>query len=248
MFLLIHYIYDGTFEGLLTAIYEAYYRRENPDDIVPKEREEENFLIQRYYIETNTEKASKVYKSIEEKISEEALKRVFYAYLSELPKSGIAVLNYLRIGYKMGANVDNNLANEAVLAMDKINYKVSMEQHRLLGLLRFKMLEGGILYAAFEPEHNIIGLLAPHFASRISNENWIIHDLKRNIGVFYNKDEWIIKDFILEDDIVIREDEEEYQDLWKAYYKHISIESRKNLRLKKNHMPMKYWKHLVEIN
>ena len=47
---MIYYIYDNTFEGLLTAIYEAYYRRENPDDIIPKEREEENFLIQRYYI------------------------------------------------------------------------------------------------------------------------------------------------------------------------------------------------------
>lgn len=245
---MIHYIYDDSFEGLLTCIYEAYYRRENPDDIVPKDREEENFLIQRYYIETDSDKASKVYKSIEEKISREALKRVFYAYLSELPKSGIAILNYLRIGFKMGANVDSNLSNDAVLTMDKINHKVGMERHRMLGLIRFKMLENNILYSSIEPEHNIIGLLAPHFASRLSNENWAIHDLKRNIAVFYNKDEWIVKDFTLEDDIIIREDEDEYQDLWKAYYKHISIESRKNLRLKKNHMPMKYWKHLVEIN
>lgn len=245
---MIHYIYDGTFEGLLTCIYEAYYRRENPDDIIPKEREDENFLVQRYYIETNTEKASKVYKSIEEKISKEALKRVFYAYLSELPKSGIAILNYLRIGYKMGVNVDSNLSNDSVLAMDKINHKVGMERHRLLGLIRFKMLENGILYSSVEPEHNIIGLLAPHFASRLSNENWAIHDLQRNIAVFYNKREWIVKDFIIEDDIIVGEDEDEYQDLWKAYYKHISIESRKNLRLKKNYMPMKYWKHLVEIN
>lgn len=245
---MIHYIYDGTFEGLLTSIYEAYYRYENPDDIVPEGREEENFLIQRYRIETDAQKASKVYKSIEEKISEYALQRVFYVYLSDNPKSGIAILNYLSIGYKMGANVDRNLSNDAVLTMDRVYHKVATEKHRLVGLLRFKMLESGFFYSSVEPEHNIVGLLAPHFANRLSNENWIIHDLERNIAVLYNRDEWIIKDFILEDDIIIREDEEEYQDMWRAYYKHISIESRKNLRLKKNYMPMKYWKHLVEIN
>ena len=242
------YIYDGTFDGLLTSIYEAYYRHENPEDIIAKDRLEENFLIKKSYIYTDKDKASKVYKSIEEKISLEALRRVFYAYLSELPKNGINIFNYLKVGYKIGRNVDNNLANDAVLTMDKINHKVSTERHRLIGLLRFKMLENGILYADLEPEYNIIGLLAPHFENRMSNENFVIHDVKRNIGVFYNKKEWVIRDFVLEDNIMIREDEEEYQELWKAYYKHISIESRKNLKLKKNNMPMKYWKHLVEIS
>lgn len=247
MVYIIHYIYDGTFEGLLTSIYEAYYRKENPDDIIPDYILDDNFLTQKYYIINDREKASKVYKSIEEKISKEALKRVFYAYLSELPLHGIHILNYLRIGYKIGRDLDNNLANDAVLTMDKINNKVSMERHRMLGLIRFKMLEGDILYSTIEPEYNIIGLLAPHFANRMSNENWAIHDIKRNIGAFYNKREWIIRDLQIEDNIIIKEDEEEYQQLWKAYYKHISIESRRNLKLKKSNMPMKYWKHLVEI-
>lgn len=244
---MIYYVYDGTFDGLLTSIYEAYYRHENPDDIVSEDRLDENFLIQKVYITTDKDKSSKVYHSIEEKISLEALRRVFYAYLSELPKSGIIILNYLKIGYKLGRAVDDNLAHDAVLNMDKINYKVSSERHRFLGILRFKMLDNGVLYADLEPEYNIIGMIAPHFANRLSNENFVIHDLKRNIGVFYNKREWIIRDFEIGDNVIIREDEEEYQELWRAYYKHISIESRKNLRLKKNNMPMKYWKHLVEI-
>jgi len=244
---MIYYVYDGTFDGLLTSIYEAYYRHENPDDIVAEDRLEENFLIEKIYIITDKEKSSKVYRSIEEKISLEALRRVFYAYLSELPKNGIIILNYLKIGYKLGRAVDDNLAHDAVLNMDKINYKVSSERHRFLGILRFKMLDNGVLYADLEPEYNIIGMIAPHFANRMSNENFVIHDVKRNIGVFYNKREWIIRDFEIDDNVIIRDDEEEYQELWRAYYKHISIESRKNLRLKKNNMPMKYWKHLVEI-
>lgn len=244
---MIYYIYDGSFDGLLTSIYEAYYRHENPDDIVPIDRIQDNFLIQRYQITTDSEKAARVYRSIDEKISQEALKRVFYAYLSELPKNGKSILNYLRIGYLMGKDVDNNLSNDSVLTIEKINHKVSRERHLMLGILRFRMLENGILYATLEPEYNIVGLLAPHFSNRISNENWIIHDLKRNVAAFYNKKEWIIRDFIVEDDLLIHEYEEGYQELWKAYYQHISIESRKNLRLKKSYMPMRYWKHLVEI-
>lgn len=244
---MIIYIYDGSFEGLLTCIYEAYYRHEAPDDIIPMDRLQNNFLYQRYIIKTDSSKATKVYKSIEEKISKEALKRVFYAYLSELPRSGAAILNYLRLGYKIGRNIDNNLANDAVLIMDKINLKISGERHAMLGLLRFKMLESNILYANFEPQYNITGLIAPHFENRLSNENWVIHDIKRNIAALYNKKEWIINELELEDDLIIHEEEEDYQEMWKSYYKHISIASRKNTRLKKNNMPMKYWKHLVEL-
>lgn len=244
---MIYYVYDGTFDGLLTCIYEAFYRRENPDDIVPMDKLEENFLIQRYFITTDIEKSSKVYKSIEEKISLESLRRVFNAYLSELPKSGIYILNYLRLGYKIGKDIDDNLANDIVRAIDKINIKVAREKHLFLGILRFKMLENDILYATLEPEFNIVGLIAPHFANRMSSENWVIHDVKRNVAAFYNKKEWIIRDFVAEDNLLIHEDEEEYEEMWKAYYKHMAIESRKNLRLKKNYMPMKYWKHLVEI-
>lgn len=244
---MIVYIYDGTFDGLLTCIYEAYYRHENPDDIIPMDRQENNFLYQRYIIRTDLEKATKVCESIEEKISPEALRRVFYAYLSEVPGSGGVILNYLRLGYKIGKSIDNHLSNDGVLEMDKLYRQVLGERHAMVGLLRFKMLENEILYAEYEPQYNITGLVAPHFVNRIPNENWAIHDVKRNIAALYNKKEWIIRDLELEDELIIHEEEEDNQGMWKSYYQHISIASRKNLRLKKNNMPMKYWKHLVEL-
>lgn len=243
---MLHYIYDGSFDGLLTSIYEAYYRGEDIEDIVPKDSMEENFLVQKVFISTDGEKSRKVYEAIGNKISEEALKRVFYAYLSELPGHGITILKYLQLGFKFGPQVDLNLSNNIILKMDNINYKVGMEKHRMLGLIRFKQLENGILYSSIEPDYNIVGLLAPHFASRMMNENWAIHDVKRGIGVLYNKKEWVIKDIEVADSLMIKEDEEEYQELWKAYFKSIAIQSRINPKLQKRNMPMRYWKHLVE--
>lgn len=243
---MINYIYDGSFEGLLTSVYEAYYNRQNPYDILPKDSMEENFLMDNIYIKTDREKSRKVYEAIENKISNESLRKVFYCYLSELPKHGILTLQYLRLGFKIGSNVDLNLANDIVREIDNIYNKVSRERHRFLGLIRFKEIENNILYSSIEPDYNIIGLLAPHFARRMKNENWVIHDVKRGIGILYNKKEWVIKDIEINDSLVLREEEEEYQELWKTYFKAIAIENKINPKLQKRNMPMKYWKHLVE--
>lgn len=243
---MIHYIYDGSFDGLLTAIYEAYYRRKELDDIVPMDSMEENFLIERIYITTDTEKSKKVYEAIKNKISKEALRRITYAYLSELPRHGDDILKYVQLGFKIGPQVDLNLSNDIVRRMDNIRYKVTTEQHRLLGLLRFKQLENGIFYTSLEPDYNIVVLLAPHFASRLANENWVIHDVKRGIGVFYNKEEWVVKDIQIKDSLIVKEEEGEYQELWRTYFKSIAIESKINPTLQRRYMPARYWKHLIE--
>lgn len=243
---MLYYIYDGSFDGLLTSIYEAYYKKEDIDDIVPRDGMEENFLVEKRFIETDKEKANKVYVAIETKISEESMRRVFHAYLSELPRHGITILKYVQLGFKIGPQVDLNLSVDIVREMDNIYHKVAKEVHRMLGLIRFKELENGILYSSMEPDHNIVGLIAPHFASRLSNENWAIHDVKRGIGALYNKKEWVIKDIETTNSLIVKEDEEEYQELWKTYFKHIAIESKTNPKLQKRNMPMRYWKHLVE--
>ena len=117
---------------------------------------------------------------------------------------------------------------------------------RSTGILRFKSIKEDILYAQIEPDHNIIALLAPHFQARLRNENFIIHDSKREIGVFYNKKEWIVKDIEKLDPSLVKESEEIYEELWKTYFKSISIERKTNPKLQKRNMPMRYWKYLTE--
>lgn len=244
--MILNYLYDGTFEGLLSSIHGAYYRRENPEDIIPYEEKENNFLIDYVYIDTDMEKFNKVYNSIDQKISSEVLRRIFYCYLSELSNSGKTILEYIRLGFKIGHKIDEHLANDIVREIDNIYKKVSRERHRMIGLIRFREIENGVLYASIEPDHNIISLVAPHFARRMRGERWIIHDLKRNSAVIYSDGEWSVTDLVIDDSIMVKEDEEEYQSLWKIYFSSISIEGKTNPRLQKNHMPKRYWKHLVE--
>lgn len=245
---MISYIYDGSFDGLLTSIYDAFYSDIKPENIVSQDQYVENFLAEKIYIKTDIIKATKVYKAIEEKISNASLKKVFYAYLSEEENVGMIVLRYLQLGFKMGSDVDLNLANEDVLNIDKIARRVGKERHRITGILRFKKIKNNILYAQIEPDNNVVALLAHHFVDRLRNENFIIHDIKREIGVFYNKKEWVVKDIEKPDPFLVKDSQEIYEDLWRVYFDSIAIKNKINPKLQKRNMPMRYWKHLTEKN
>ncbi|ABW18201.1 TIGR03915 family putative DNA repair protein [Alkaliphilus oremlandii] len=243
---MIHYIYDGSFEGILTAIYHAYYNKEIPEQILSQDDLQESLMVRKVYIETDMEKADKVYHSVETKISKQAMKNIFYVYLSEERDRGTMIYQYLKLGWKMGKSIDGNLKNNHVLVVQNMYKKVSKEIHLMLGLVRFKELKNDLLYAAIEPDYNIVFALADHFAERISNERWIIHDIRRNIAVVYNKEEWLLTELKLKGDIELHKEEESYQKLWKQYFKSISIENKVNPRLQKGYMPVRYWKHLIE--
>lgn len=243
---MINYIYDGSFEGLLTCVYEAYYRHENPHEILPKEASQLNMLDKNIYIESSNEKYTRVSSSIIEKISSKALDHIYYAYLSEVEGSGKMILEYIKLGFKVGSSINNTLTDDRVLNIHKLSRRVGGEQHRILGLLRFKYLGEDIYYAQIEPDCNILSLIAPHFSRRMKDQKWIIHDLKRNMAAVYDLNAWILTDLSLDKLPPINHEEEFYQVLWKQYFKSISISGRENLRLQMQHMPKKYWKHLIE--
>lgn len=243
---MLNYVYDGSFEGLLTAIHEAYYRNEKPDKILSGLGFQENLLDRSVHIATDTEKAKKVYEAIRQKISPYALDNVFYVFLSELEGAGTWIYNYLRLGWKVGREVDLRLADDRVLIVHDISRKVRCERHRMLGLLRFELFEGGIYYASMEPDYNIAALLAPHFAKRLADQNWVIHDVRRNIAAVFNRTRWAVVEAAPTMQFMRDRNETEYQKLWRQYFKSIAISSRINPRLQRRFMPVRYWRHLVE--
>lgn len=240
------YLYDGSFEGLLTAIYEAYYLKDSPEKMIAETDFVPNLLDITVTIETNTEKADKVYNSIREKISPRSLRNVYYAFLSEDPEVGSYIYRYLRLGWKMGKRIDEYLLEERVLAVHQLCQKVNKERHRMLGLVRFQQLQGDYYYATIDPDHNILALIAPHFQSRMGDQSWMIRDEKRDIAAVCFKGQWVIREIAR--GFIPRFDGEEsqYQHLWREYFSSISIEERFNPSLQKKNMPKRYWKNLVE--
>ncbi|MBB6217526.1 putative DNA metabolism protein [Anaerosolibacter carboniphilus] len=243
---MIYYIYDGSFDGLLTCIYEAYYRREKPEKILFREDDQENLLVQKVYIEQDKEKAEKVYTAIRTKISLNALQNVFYTFLSEDEDAGSLIYRYIQLGFKVGKDIDGHLSDERVLDLHKVVQRVTKEKHLMLGLVRFRKVGDNLYYAPITPDNQILGLLAPHFSKRMADQNWIIYDTRRNMAAIYDQKEWILMEMVLERSLEVGEEELFYQQLWQQYFKSIAIKNRMNPKLQKQHMPKRYWKNLVE--
>ena len=79
------YLYDGSFDGLLTCIYHHYYR-EAATGIYPVDCYQPNLLSPSMVVETEPALADRVYRAIVEKISSRALETVYHVYISSAPK------------------------------------------------------------------------------------------------------------------------------------------------------------------
>lgn len=242
------YTYDGSFSGLLTCIYEAYYT-EMPDKIEKASIYKPNLIYEEVYIETNIEKYRKVYSAINVKISESSLKNIFYVYLSESKDCDTLILKYIKLAFKIGVDIDLYHNNDIVFNIHQLREKVSRESVRMLEFIRFKFIEDKIYYSAIEPDYYVLPIITNHFKTRLSDQNFIIHDIKRNQASVYNKKEWMIIPFTREEGEKLMNKGEQafYEKLWKNYFDTIAIKERKNEKLQKNHMPQRYWKHLTEM-
>ena len=121
--------------------------------------------------------------------------------------------------------------------------------------VRFQLTKDGIHFCGIEPQYDVLPLVLSHYQKRFTDQKWLVYDLKRNYGVFYDKEkaEEVVlskKEFNTYNGQVkkalLAEGEDFYQKLWRSYFKHITIEERKNLRLQRQHMPKRFWKYLPE--
>lgn len=242
------FIYDNTFEGLLTAIFYAYGCKE--DLIITKSKDyTTSFLNEVVEVSTEYDKFDRVYKSITEKLNNEVLENIYFLYLSDIPESDCLVFKYLKLCYKYGVNINLAKNNDIIILVDKYTKRVTGESHMFTGFVRFKEVAHLSFYASIEPNHNILPLILDHFTRRFSDQNFIIHDLKREIAIIYNKESAIIADFKKEDAKRFTSSKDgEFEALWKTFYNSVNIKERENLRLRNRSMPRRYWSHLTELS
>lgn len=241
------YLFDGSFEGLLTCVFEAWLLKKSEVSIQSQEMYKPSFLDETRFIQTVPEKFHRVFDSIPQKISKYALQAIYRAYLSEDPSAPQSIYRFLRIGYKIGSRVVHYIQDPSVNAVMTLNKKVGGEAHRFLGLLRFQEIVPGVFYAVIEPDHNITGLIAPHFTERLTAQPFLIHDKKRNICACYDGQELVITNEVPHFPNNRTASEDEYAALWRTFFKTIAISERKNPRTQMQFMPKKYWKNLAEM-
>ncbi|WP_321518542.1 TIGR03915 family putative DNA repair protein [uncultured Bacteroides sp.] len=249
------FIYDKTFEGLLTVVFDAYFRKTFPDALLAEGEPLPLFCDETLNICTDSEKAGRVWKGLQKKLSATALSFLTVSWLSELSDIDLLLFRYIRKTIDAPQSIELNFGDPDVLEVTKICRKVSKEIERVLQFLRFQKATDGTFFAAIEPMYNVLSLVVNHFQDRFADQKWLIYDLKREYGYYYDlstvtevsfedKESHLLSG-ILSDDLMAQ-DEKLFQQLWKEYFKSITIKERINPKLHKQNLPVRFWKYLTE--
>ena len=252
------YTFDGTMDGLLTAVFDAFERHEQPDQLLTAGDALPLFCEGQYDVVTDESRAKRVFAGLEKRLAPEALRLLSVSWLSELPELNTPLFQYICKVFRQG-DVSRNFADADVLAVTNIARKVLHEQLRMKQFIRFQKAKDGTYLAVVSPDHNVLPLITGHFADRFNDQPWLIYDARRHYGYYYEgagepvrvtfEDEsevpFSLADGKLNED-VISGDDRLLQDLWRTYFKAICIRERMNPRKQKSDMPVRYWKYMTE--
>lgn len=150
-----NYLYDGTFNGLLTCIWHHYYN-DKAKGIFVCDDYQWDMLTAAESVETDDRKALKVYKAVKEKMSYTDLERIYRVLMSCRDEKEMIILRYLELGFKTGPAVSMLHGDPAVHAAQSAETDIANEIHRLKGLIRFRDLNftyngSDICYAGPDP-------------------------------------------------------------------------------------------------
>lgn len=250
---------ENTLEGIFTAVYDAGKSRYGHDYIriqVQSEDCVENLsLFQEYVpVQTDSEKADKVLRSVRQQISEKVYRDILTAAGSNQPDRADAIYHFIVYGFAMGESVADALHIPCVQRIFEINRRVHNEAHFFVEFLRFQEIKGTqpFLLAVFEPENDVITMVTNHFADRLEPERFIIYDKTHRLASFHAPGKgWFLRSLDLEEgqrlEALEKENEESYADLWKAFFDSISIKERENKDLQRNNLALHYRKHITEF-
>lgn len=239
------YLYDGTFQGLLTCVFESFSCKELPMHIYTQE-ECELSLFTAKWVDTDEEKARRVWESIPKKISTRARQLVLQSFYTCLPDKERHILDFLRLGYAAGSSVTERITDERVFVLQKAVKHLLNEAHLLKGFLRFS-IHGNVMVGVIEPKNYALSLIAEHFCNRYPEESFLIYDKTHKQALVYQSYQAVILQLDSFEIPKGGEEELRYQRLWQRFYDAVGVEGRYNPKCRMTHMPKRYWGNMVEM-
>lgn len=248
------YLIDGSFEGLLCAVFEWFERKPGPVMLKTKQLHRPDAFADVLDVHNDRKKADRVWKGLQTRLSKDWIRRFYCTFLSEDPAAYHSLFEFSCYIFNNAPGVEANYGHPQVLALAQTARKVEREKHRMEAFIRFQHSADGIFYCTIDPDFNVLPLILSHFKNRYSDQQWVIYDIKRHYGLYYNLE--TVAEIQLQPaeetalqkpaTSVLSEKENLYALLWQDYFKSTNIAARKNTRLHVQHVPKRYWKYLTE--
>ena len=184
-------IYDGTFSGFLSAVFQAFEAHLNVVDIQQKGKCQNEFFAQTLNVATSVDKAKQVWYTLRDK-NYESLKNLYFAFLSEVP--GIELQLYRQIKSLIKGNPEAGLNTSATnfLNISELAARVASEKRTTETSLVLNFAKGKAPVVYLKPKYNILPLISKYFRLTYPTGPWVIFDQQRNFGLYYNGQKVII--------------------------------------------------------
>ena len=238
-------VYDGTFEGFLSLVYEVYYKKLKPIKIyrtLPNEMIFDDIIK----IDTAKEEYEKVLNALKIKFPNEMIEKILNIFMCDSKDFELALLEYIIIGFKESKQLFN-INNSCVFYLNSLEKELFRNVHKMTGFIRFEELEDKTLYAKIESKFNVVYFLGKHFLKRFNNQNFIIHDINRKLAFVKIENDFSIQEVAYFDEPIYSSNEEKFQKLWKSFFKGVTINERTNLKLQTQMVPLLYRTYMSEF-
>ena len=250
------FVCEDSLDGILTGIYDAWDSRLGHGNVRLELYQEDTLELFCQYrpVEPDGDKAEKVFRTLRQRLGEEAVEHFCQAAACQDSRKADALYRMVVLGLslKRGSQVIDCLTYDPVATVMELSQKTWHEAHKLMGFVRFTELLNGVLYAKVRPDNQVLPFLAPYFADRLRHENWLIHDVGRGLVAIHRGDVgWILTEDknLIEDQLLqVSEKEQQIRDLWKTFHKSIAVEARVNPKLQRQLLAMRYRPYMLEFS
>lgn len=244
---------EHEWEAMLTCIYEAWTSRKGQQNIkLVFEPIEQYSLFDEYiHVDADQTKAERVMNAVVMKISANVYNELAYSSMSFEEDVLDNIYRIMLLGFAFGPNVFEMMQYEAVMRNNKIRKYLGKEINHFQEFSRFHEIAGSVYVAHIEPKSRIVLALGPIFADRMPSENWMIVDDVHKEAVVHPKNEpyylRILNDQEYARLLATEEENDDYTDMWKAFFEAVAIKERANARCQRNLFPIWTRKHAVEF-
>ncbi|HWK98900.1 MAG TPA: TIGR03915 family putative DNA repair protein, partial [Parapedobacter sp.] len=177
------YIFDGSYPGYLTGLFESFERGEW--DATPRSTAipQGSLFGSHRVITTDLAKAQRVQTGLVRQLGEKDAEAFFHVFLSEDPNAWASGYKLIQQIFKGRPNILKNFGEHHVLYFAKTLKQINRERHRMKAFVRFSKCSNGLFFATVEPDFNVLPLIAKFFKNRYADQSWLIFDIKRRYGI-----------------------------------------------------------------